>query len=241
MPAAPPRPRPAPAPARAERPAPRSGARAAPGPTEMGCRRQVPRAWRAPPPTRPAPPRRRPAPRTARRAVRRHLGQRVRARIGYTSSAAKVSAVGETRQLDRRSAWRAAWAPARLLHFVLRPLLVLAVLLLGAGSLLAWRLSQGPLDVAWLARRIEAAAFPEGSPTRLQIGRASIAWQGWDQGADRGLELRLRDLRVVNGSGAPGARLDEAEITLSLGRLLELRVAPRSIALAGLRLRALRA
>ena len=40
--------------------------------------------------------------------------------------------------------------------------------------------------------RIEAAAFPEGSPTRLQIGRASIAWQGWDQGADRGLELRLQ-------------------------------------------------
>ncbi|MBV8913625.1 MAG: hypothetical protein JOZ05_11375, partial [Acetobacteraceae bacterium] len=153
-----------------------------------------------------------------------------------------MSAVGESRQRSGGAAtWRAARHPARLLHWLLRFLLVAALLALAAAGVLAWRLSQGPLDVAWLARRIEAAAFPKDSPSRLRIGQASIAWQGYQEGADHGLDLRLRDLQVVNRSGAPGARLDAADVTLSLGRLLALQVAPRSIILSGLRLRALRA
>ncbi|HYZ64862.1 MAG TPA: AsmA-like C-terminal domain-containing protein [Acetobacteraceae bacterium] len=151
-----------------------------------------------------------------------------------------MSAVGEARQRRATELAAPSW-PARLIGFLLRLLIVPIVLGLTGTGLLAWRLSQGPLEVGWLARRIEAAASPDDSPTRLQIGSASIAWQGYQEGADQGLELRLRDVRVVNQSGAPGAELDEAEVTISLGRLFELQVVPRTVALAGLRLRAVRA
>ena len=35
---------------------------------------------------------------------------------------------------------------------------------------LAWRLSQGPLDLPWLATRLEEAANANGGPTRLAVG-----------------------------------------------------------------------
>ena len=119
--------------------------------------------------------------------------------------------------------------------------LVLLLALLGVGGFaaLAWRLSAGPLDVAWLARRIEGQ-INQDSPTRLQIGHAAVRWLGFQQGAGRGLELQLRDIKVVNTSGAPGAELAEADISVSLRRLLALQAAPRNVELTGLRLRVLR-
>ncbi len=136
--------------------------------------------------------------------------------------------------------WRAACAPGRVLRFALRLLLALVGLALAASAILAWRLSQSPMDVAWLARRIEAAANPEGSPTRLHIGQASVRWQGFHSGPDHGLELQLRDLRVVNQSGAPGAEMAQVDVSVSLGRLVTGQAAPRSMVLSGLRLRVLR-
>ncbi len=115
----------------------------------------------------------------------------------------------------------------------------LALLAVVAAGALAWRLSQGPLDVAWLARMIESHV-KSSSPTRLHIGEASIAWAGYQAGADQGLQIRLQDLRVVNQTGTPGAELKEADLTLSLGRLLEFQLVPRTVSVTGLRLRALR-
>ncbi len=135
--------------------------------------------------------------------------------------------------------WQAVSGPGRVLRAAMRLLLALAGLALAAAGVLAWRLSQGPMDVGWLARRIEAAANPEGSPTRLHIGQASVRWQGFQKGPDHGLELRLRDVRVVNQSGAPGAEVAQADVSVSLGRLVAGQAAPRSVVLSGLRLRAL--
>ena len=150
-----------------------------------------------------------------------------------------MSAVAQTRQ-RWGAAWRAAKWPARLLCLLAAALLGLALLAVAAGGVLAWRLSQGPLDVAWLARKIEAHVNAN-SPTRLHIGEASIAWAGYQAGSDQGLQIRLQDIRVVNQEGAPGAELKEADLTLSLGRLLVFQVVPRTVLLTGLRLRALRA
>ena len=106
----------------------------------------------------------------------------------FASSAAKMSAIVETRQR-----WGAAWRP--------RPGRRGWCLLAGAvwvwrcspscAGALAWRLSQGPLDVAWLARLIESHV-KSNSPTRLHIGEASIAWAGYQTGADQGLQIRFR-------------------------------------------------
>lgn len=151
-----------------------------------------------------------------------------------------MSAVGEPRQ-RLAAGWRAARWPGHVLHAAFRIALVLLLIAIIGAAGLAWRLSQGPLDVAWIARRVEANAFSANSPTRLAIGGASIAWNGFQSGADGGLEIRLRQLRLVDAAAAPIARLEEADATISLLRLFELKVVPRRIALTGLRMRAVRA
>ena len=135
----------------------------------------------------------------------------------------------------------AARATGRLLHGVLVFAFALAGVAVVAAAVLAWRLSQGPVDLAWVARRIEAAVNQDGGPTRLHIGGASLAWEGFSGGVDRPLELRLRDLRAVDAEGAAVAEVPAAEVSLSLRALLAGQVAPRGVRIEGARLRVLRA
>ncbi len=110
------------------------------------------------------------------------------------------------------------------------------MVLAGAGAAgLAWRLSQGPLDVTRLARWAEERALAGGT-TRLEFGRASVAWAGFGQGAGRALELRLEDARLV-GAGGPTAEAAQADIDLSLAGLLSGKALPQMVQLTGLRLR----
>ena len=85
---------------------------------------------------------------------------------------------------------------------VLHWLVTLAITLVVLGSVglaaIAWRLSQGPVDLGWLTRRLEDAANANGGPTRLAIGSAALAWEGFRMGADRPLELLLTNVRVVD-------------------------------------------
>ena len=62
----------------------------------------------------------------------------------------------------------------------------------------AWRLSQGPIDLPWLATRLEDAANANGGPTRLAIGSVALAWEGFRLGVDRSLDLRLTNVRVAD-------------------------------------------
>jgi len=137
-------------------------------------------------------------------------------------------------------AWRAASWPGRALQWMLRIGLVALAVALVAASALAWRLSQGPMEIGWLARRLAAAALPADGPARLAIGDATLAWHGF-RGGDGGLELRLHDVGLVEPTGTKVARIDQADVTLSLPRLLEFRLSPRRIALDGVELRAVRA
>ncbi len=122
---------------------------------------------------------------------------------------------------------------------------VLVALIAGAvlGSVglaaLSWRLGQGPLDVAWLACRIEAMANTPESPTRVSIGGAAIKWQGFGEGAGRALDLQLRDVQLT-GADAAMAAVAVADLALSPAELLVGRIVPRDIQLDGLRLRLLR-
>ena len=150
-----------------------------------------------------------------------------------------MSAVSEARQ-RLGAGWRAALWPGRVLHAAVRVAFVLLIVAVLGAAGLAWRLSQSPLDVDWLARRLETSALPADAPARLSIGGASIAWNGFQAGAEGGLEIRLRRLRLADTAGAPIARLDEADATLSVLRLFDFEVVPRRIALSGLRLRAIR-
>jgi len=134
---------------------------------------------------------------------------------------------------------------ARGLWFLTHRLLtvVLALLVLsGVGtSLLAWRLAQGPLDVPWLARRLEAVANEPGGPVRLSIGGAALAWEGFRKGVDRPLDVRLGEVVASDPNGARIFAIPRVDISLSLGALLLGRFEPRAVELEGASLTARRA
>ena len=105
----------------------------------------------------------------------------------------------------------------------------------------AWRLSRGPVDIGFVSDRIEAAVNVEGDPTRLTIGGAALAWQGFQHGVDRPLELVLTDLHVSDPTGKRQAEIARAKMTLSMGSLLLGRIVPRTFEIEGARLTVVRA
>lgn len=117
-------------------------------------------------------------------------------------------------------------------------MLLLTVALL---TLVVWRLAQGPMDVGFLAGRLEAAINTDGAPTRVRIGGMALAWEGFAKGLDSPLDLALRDIAVVDDSGRVLLTVPRASVTLSMGGLLIGRFMPRTLALDGLRLTGTRA
>lgn len=116
-------------------------------------------------------------------------------------------------------------------------LVVLAAVALGA---LSWRLSRGPLELPWLAQRL-AAAVNTDTPAHLSLGGAALAWEGFREGVDQPLDIRVTDVTASDASGAPLAAIPRAKVSLSVGWLLLGRLVPRAIEIEGARLRVLRA
>jgi hypothetical protein len=139
------------------------------------------------------------------------------------------------RLLGQAALWF-AWLCHHLVQFALG-VLILCIVAVGA---LALRLSQGPLEIPWIAHRLEADATADG-PTRLTIGRAELAWEGWRLGLDRPLDLRLTDIAATDANGTRLASLPRAELSVSAGWLLLGRIVPRALEMDGARLRVARA
>lgn len=106
---------------------------------------------------------------------------------------------------------------------------------------IAWRLGQGPVDLPFLAARIEAAVNTPDGPTRIEVGRASIAWGGWRDGHASPFEIVLRDMRAREAGGTLRAEMPEAAVSLSLGWLLRGQFAPKVVELRQPSLRVFRA
>lgn len=137
----------------------------------------------------------------------------------------------------RHAAWGAGVVLHRLATIAIGAAVILAVLLAAA----AWRLSHGPVDIAWFTHRLEAAANANGGPTKLSIGTTALAWEGFRLGVDHPLDLRLTDIRLTDTSGVRHVEIPRAEVSLSLGALLLGRVQPRALELDNPRLTVLRA
>ena len=100
----------------------------------------------------------------------------------------------------------------------------------------AWRLSSGPLSLAFLSPYIEEAFEGEDLSYRIEFDDTVLVWAGWD----RALEVRLTGVRVAAADGGTLARVPEASLGVSGAALLGGVVAPTSIELLGLRLGLLR-
>jgi hypothetical protein len=137
----------------------------------------------------------------------------------------------------RRIIGYAAWHGGRTVHRLLRVVLAVALAAVVAGGALAWRLAQGPLEIGWLTRRLEAAVNTDGAPPVLVIGSAALAWEGFTQGVDRPFDIRLTGVALLDGNGLPIAEVPRAEVSLSVGWLMLGRIVPRALELDGVRLR----
>jgi hypothetical protein len=118
----------------------------------------------------------------------------------------------------------------RLMHLLLGVLMVLLLAVAAAG----WRLTQGPVELPWLAAAIEEAANAEaGEGARLSVGSAAIGWQGWQDGSLTPVDLRLSHVRLLDAAGATRLELPDAALTLSIPWLLRGELAPRVLELRG--------
>ena len=111
-------------------------------------------------------------------------------------------------------------------------------MLLGAVllTLLAWRLSQGPVELDFLTGRLESALNADGAPTQIKIGGIALAWEGFQHGLDRPIDLRLHDVAVVDDTGRKRMEVPRALMTVSVPALLIGRIVPRAVELDGVRL-----
>lgn len=130
----------------------------------------------------------------------------------------------------------AGQAPRRHWPLALRlGLGLLAALPLLAGlalGVVAWRLAANPVASSFLARQIEAGVNLPGHRLRMEIGRATIAWQGW-HGEGAPIDIRLSDVILRDQAGRERGHLPEASVTLALGPLLRGVLAPASIEMHG--------
>jgi hypothetical protein len=128
-----------------------------------------------------------------------------------------------------------------LLHRLVTLAITLALLAGIAVAAIAWRLSQGPVDISWVASRLEAAANANGGPTRLAIGSVALTWEGFRLGVDRPVDLRVTNITLIDQAGGRRMDIPRAEVSLSLYALLFGRIAPRAVAVDGPQLTVLRA
>ncbi len=103
-------------------------------------------------------------------------------------------------------------------------------------TVLAWQLSRGPVDLGFLTGRIEAALNTDDAATRIGIGGIALAWEGFDQGLDRPIDLRLQNVEVVDRTGRKRLQIPNVVVSLSVGALLIGRIAPRAVEVDGVRL-----
>jgi hypothetical protein len=139
----------------------------------------------------------------------------------------------------RRMIGQAARHTGRLLHVIAEIALALLVIVVAGAGALAWRLNEGPLELPWLAHRLESVA--SSGALHVSVGTAALAWEGFSGGADRPLDIRLTDVRAIDADGARIAEIPRAAVTLSVPALLLGRVVPISMEVDRLRLAVARA
>ena len=89
------------------------------------------------------------------------------------------------------------------------------------------RLTEGPIDVAFLVSPIEQAINREFSGYQVRIGGAVIKHEG----GNNDVRFRLVNVRILDGGGAVVAEAPAASVSLSAQALLAGRIAPAGVSL----------
>ena len=113
----------------------------------------------------------------------------------------------------------------RALHVVIGCLVIGSVLLTGV----AWRLSQGPIQLGRLADQVRGVISDEYAGIHVTFEGFALAWEGFHGGADYPLDLRVSNIAVTDKLGRTLIEAPDAHVTFSLVALLAGRIVPRMI------------
>ena len=129
----------------------------------------------------------------------------------------------------RKTTGRVIVHTSRIVHRILVTAIgfvaVLSVLLAAA----AWRLSQGPIDLGWLADRARAVLSDDAEPVHVTFGSLLLAWEGFNKGVDYPLDLAITGIDITDASGRRLAAAPQAHVTFSAAALLMGRFVPRTV------------
>jgi hypothetical protein len=93
--------------------------------------------------------------------------------------------------------------------------------LVGVG-VLAWRLTEGPIELDWARETIAGALSDSGSDLTATVGRTTLALSSWE----RAFDVVAEDVVLVDSEGAVGARIGAVSLALSPTALFHGRLAP---------------
>jgi len=113
---------------------------------------------------------------------------------------------------------------------VLRAIAATVCLLAVVVAAAAWRLSQGPVSLAFLTPYVAEAMRFGNADLTVALDDTVLTWAGWD----RALDIRAVNLEIADRESAHLATIPELSFGLSLRDLLTGRVVPTSLDVIGL-------
>ena len=117
----------------------------------------------------------------------------------------------------------------RLFHFTFQFIGVLAVGFAIALIAFFWRLSSGPLSIAYFTPYFESALSSELGKLRIEINDIILTWAG----VGRTLEIRLLGAQALGPNQKVIAEIPELSVSLSAAALLKGRLAPKTLSISG--------
>lgn len=115
----------------------------------------------------------------------------------------------------------------RAFRIMIQLLAGLAAALVIVLAVLAWRLSEGPVSLAFLTPYIERALEGEQGRFRIRLDDTILAWAGWE----RTLDIRVLNVRAIGPDLATIASVPEMSLSFSVQALMQGRLAPKRIEL----------
>jgi len=93
----------------------------------------------------------------------------------------------------------------------------------------AWRLSEGPISVAFLSPYLQESLTSGGADVDISFSDTVLAWRGFD----RGLDVVVLDLEVFDGNGSTLALIPELAVGLDSRRLRNGDFVPTTVDVVG--------